>query len=184
MGAARGGQAIHGRRTFREARAGPSPAGHFLYGTGLFVPPLHPAFDLLFCMAMSEQAEENTLYLSAGDAHLQAMSLPIGQIVAHLLELLDATTVAVIAGVHETRAVHSWLGDREPQRPQVLRFALQLAAMIATAADAEICKAWFHGSNPHLDDQVPMIILRDRPLPEIQRELLAAARVFAARSNS
>jgi hypothetical protein len=133
---------------------------------------------------MSEQAEENALYLSAGDSHLQAMSLPIGQVVAHLLELLDATTVAVIGGVQETRAVHSWLGEREPQRPQVLRFALQLAAMIATPADADICIAWFHGTNPHLNDQVPMIILRDRPLPEIQRDLLAAARVFAARPSS
>jgi hypothetical protein len=132
---------------------------------------------------MSEQAEENTLYLSAGDSHLQAMSLPIAKVVSRLLELLDATTVAVIAGVHETRAVHSWLGGREPQRPQVLRFALQLAAMIATAADTEICKAWFHGSNPHMGDQVPMIMLRDRPLPEIQGDLLMAARLFGARPN-
>jgi hypothetical protein len=131
---------------------------------------------------MEEQAQPNA-FLSAGDAHTQAMSLPIGEIVAHLLELLDATTVAVIAGVQETRAVHSWLNGREPQRPQVLRFALQLAAMIATAADAEFCKAWFHGSNPHLNDRVPMIMLRDLPLVDTQRDLLAAARVFAARAT-
>jgi hypothetical protein len=112
------------------------------------------------------------------------MSLPIGEIVGRLLELLDATTIAVIAGVQETRAVHSWLGGREPQRPQVLRFALQLATMIAGTADAEFCKAWFHGSNPHLNDRVPMIMLRDLPLAETQRELLAAARIFAARSRS
>ncbi|HEY5349503.1 MAG TPA: hypothetical protein VIJ64_07215 [Candidatus Lustribacter sp.] len=120
-------------------------------------------------------------FLSAGDAHVQAMSLPIADIVRLLLEVLDATTVAVIGGVQETRAVHSWLGEREPQRPQVLRFALQLAAMIANGRDGEFCKAWFHGSNPHLDDRVPMVMLRDEPLPEIQRGLLAAARIFAAR---
>lgn len=130
---------------------------------------------------MEEQAAGSSRYLNADDSHLQAMSLPIAQVVARLLDLLDATTVAVIAGVQETRAVHSWLGAREPQRPQVLRFALQLAAMIATAADTEICKAWFHGSNPHLADQIPMIMLRDRPLPEVQRDLLVAARVFATR---
>jgi len=130
---------------------------------------------------MEEQAGRKSPFLSAGDAHVQAMSLPISEIVAHLLELLDASTVAVIAGVQETRAVHSWLGAREPQRPQVLRFALQLAAMIAGAADAEICKAWFHGSNPHLNDRVPMIMLRDLPLAEVQRDLLAAARLFAIR---
>ncbi len=130
---------------------------------------------------MQEQGAGKSPFLSAGDAHLQAMSLPIGEIVRLLLELLDATTVAVIAGVSETRAVHSWLGGREPQRPQVLRFALQLAAMIANTADAEYCKAWFHGSNPNLNDRVPMIMLRDLPLAEIQPELLAAARLFAAR---
>ena len=133
---------------------------------------------------MEEQPRAESPFLSAGDAHTQAMSLPIRDIVSHLLELLDATTVAVIAGVQETRAVHSWLGGREPQHPQVLRFALQVAAMIAGAADAEICKAWFHGSNPHLDDRVPMIMLRDLPLAEIQPPLLAAARRFAARPAS
>jgi hypothetical protein len=130
-----------------------------------------------------EVAREQPI-LSAGDAHTQAMSLPISDIVRLLLDYLDATTIAVIAGVQETRAVSSWLGDREPQRPQTLRFALQLATMIAGARDREFCKAWFHGSNPHLDDRVPMIMLRDRPLFEVQRELLAAARLFAARGTA
>jgi hypothetical protein len=130
---------------------------------------------------MQEHEAGRTPFLSAGDAHLQAMSLPISEIVRLLLELLDATTVAVIAGVSETRAVHSWLNGREPQRPQVLRFALQLAAMIANTGDAEICKAWFHGSNPNLNDRVPMIMLRDLSLAEIQPDLLGAARLFAAR---
>jgi hypothetical protein len=131
---------------------------------------------------MEGQGDSDSAFLSAGDAHAQAMSLPIAEIVRHLLELLDATTLAVIGGVAETRAVHSWLGEREPQRPQVLRFALQLATMIANAADAEFCKAWFHGSNPHLNDRVPMIMLRDQPLAEIQRDLLGAARIFATRA--
>jgi hypothetical protein len=133
---------------------------------------------------MEEQTAPATgRFLSASDAHTQAMSLPIAEIVSALLELLDATTIAVIAGVQETRAVHNWLGGREPQRPQVLRFALQLASMIAGAADAEYCKAWFHGSNPHLNDRVPMLMLRDLPLAGIQPDLLAAARLFATRQQ-
>jgi hypothetical protein len=132
---------------------------------------------------MTEEPNAGRPFLSAGDAHEQAMSLPIAEVVESLLGLLDATTIAVIAGVQETRAVHGWLSGREPQRPQVLRFALQLAAMIAGRGDAEFCKAWFHGSNPHLDDRVPMIMLRDQPLADIQRDLLGAARIFAARTN-
>jgi hypothetical protein len=133
---------------------------------------------------MTQEPRGEQSFLSAGEAHAQAMSLPIARVVQRLLELLDPTTIAVVAGVQETRAVHGWLNGREPQRPQVLRFALQLAAMIAGSDEAEFCKAWFHGSNPHLDDQVPMIMLRDRPLAEIQRELLGAARIFAARANA
>jgi hypothetical protein len=133
---------------------------------------------------MDLEADSNQPFLSAEDAHTQAMSLPISDVVRMLLQVLDATTVAVIAGVAETRAVHSWLNGREPQRPQTLRFALQLATMIANVRDAEFCKAWFHGSNPRLDDQVPMIMLRDQPLADIQRDLLAAARLFAARRRA
>jgi hypothetical protein len=132
---------------------------------------------------MEDSRKASDLFLSDDEAFTRAMSLPINEIVSQLLEVLDATTVAVIGGVQETRAVHGWLSGREPQRPQVLRFALQLALMIAGARDREFCKAWFHGSNPNLDDAVPMLLLRDRPLAEIQRDLIAAARVFGTRTN-
>jgi len=82
----------------------------------------------------------------------------------------------------ETRAVAQWLEEREPQRPHVLRFALQLATMIAGSEDAEIARAWFHGSNPHLADEVPTLLLRRAPLSEVQGPLLGAARAFAKRS--
>ena len=115
-------------------------------------------------------------------AHEHAMELPIGRVVAELIDLLGLTTVAVIGGVKETRAVSQWLDGRAPQRPNVLRFALQLATMISTMADREIVRAWFHGSNPRLNDRVPMLMLHSEPLEEIQGPLLASARAFAARS--
>jgi hypothetical protein len=115
-------------------------------------------------------------------AHNHAMALPIAEVVRELVDLLGATTVAVIGGVKETRAVQQWMGEREPQRPHVLRFALQLGAMIAGQADREVAQAWFHGSNPGLNDEVPMLMLRKQPLSEIQGTLLAAAREFAQRT--
>jgi hypothetical protein len=116
------------------------------------------------------------------NAHEHAMEIPIEQVVEELVELLGATTVAVIGGVKETRAVTQWLSGRSPQRPHVLRFALQLASMISTHTDRQIAHAWFHGSNPHLGDAIPMLLLRDGNLNEIQGTLLGAARAFAARS--
>jgi hypothetical protein len=109
------------------------------------------------------------------------MSLPIRDVVSELVDLLGTTTVATIGGVGETRAVTEWLTTRAPQRPNVLRFALQIATMIAASTDQELARAWFHGSNPRLDDAVPAIMLRDLPLSDIQGALLGAARGFAAR---
>lgn len=118
------------------------------------------------------------------DAHGHAMDTPIKAVVAELIDLLGAPLVAVIGGVGETRAVMQWMGDRKPQRPNVLRFALQIATMIARSADREMARAWFEGSNPHLSDATPALLLRDRPLEDIQPNLMTAAREFASRGRS
>lgn len=118
----------------------------------------------------------------APQAHNEAMALPINRVVATLSDLLGATTVAAIGGVKETRAVAQWGdGEREPQRTHVLRFALQLALMICDHATRDLARAWFHGSNPHLDDRVPIVMLRDGDLENVQAPLMLAARSFAAR---
>ena len=69
------------------------------------------------------------------DSHTHAMSIGIESVVEELVDLLGLTMVAAIGGVGETRAVQQWIAGREPQRPNVLRFALQLALMIATEED-------------------------------------------------
>ena len=117
------------------------------------------------------------------NSHDHVTGLPIREVVTELVSLLGATTVAVIGGVKETRAVQQWLIDREPQRPHVLRFALQIALMLTSHADREFAHAWFHSANPRLDDRIPMILLRDLPLDDVQRPLLSAARAFASRSG-
>jgi hypothetical protein len=110
--------------------------------------------------------------------------LTIQQAVRELTQLLGATTVAVIGGVKEARAVQQWMTDREPQRPHVLRFALQLATMLSDGSERELAKAWFHAANPRLDDRIPMFMLRDLPLEDVQGSMLRAARAFAARNEA
>src|SRR5215469_11497833 len=91
------------------------------------------------------------------EAHDWVVGLTIHEVVRELAAILGATTVAVIGGVKEARAVQQWMEDRIPQRPHVLRFALQLAAMLTNAADEEFARAWFHASNPRLADRIPML---------------------------
>jgi hypothetical protein len=117
------------------------------------------------------------------EAHDYVMGLPMRAVVQELVGILGATTVAVLGGVKETRAVHQWMVDREPQRPHVLRFALQIAVMLSSVADREFARAWFHGANPRLDDRIPMILLRDLPLEDVQRSLMTATRAFATRGE-
>jgi hypothetical protein len=121
--------------------------------------------------------------LTAANAHNEAMSLSMAAVVQRLSDLLGATAVAEIGGVHETRAVQQWIdGERGPQRGHVLRFALQLALMICSLADRDMARAWFHGSNPHLDDRSPVQLLRGQPLESVQVLLMVAVRAFVARA--
>lgn len=117
------------------------------------------------------------------DAHDYVVGLPIRQVVRELVDILGSTTVAVIGGVKETRAVQQWMADREPQRQHALRFALQIALMLTSRAEREFAQAWFHAVNPRLNDRIPMLLLRDLPLEETQSSLLTAARAFAIRSE-
>ncbi len=123
--------------------------------------------------------------LTSGEAHGEAMSLSMERVVASLAELVGATTVAELSGVQETRAVQQWIaGTRQPQRPHVLRFALQMALMISTVTSRELAQAWFHGSNPQLNDLTPVAVLRDQPLESVQVPLMVAARSFASRRGA
>lgn len=55
--------------------------------------------------------------------------------------------------------------------------------MISTVTSRHMAGAWFHGANPHLDDQIPIVLLRDQPLESIQVRLMAAVRSFASRAE-
>jgi len=116
--------------------------------------------------------------------HERAMCLDMREVVRELVGILGATDVALIAGVQETRAVQQWMSVREPQRGNVLRFALQLALMIGHRTNIKTARAWFFGSNPHLHGRVPAYLLKDKPLNEIQKPLLDAAMAFGAGNGS
>lgn len=123
------------------------------------------------------------MVLNDVDAYNHAISAPLSDVIQELIELVGPTVVAAIGGVNETRAVTQWLKGRKPQRPHVLRFALQLAGMIAHKEDVAMVRAWFAGTNPALGDRSPALLLRGMPLEEIQGPLMAAARNFAARKT-
>ena len=86
-----------------------------------------------------------------------------------------------IAGVRETRAVRQWsTGERDGRGPiqRRLRFALQVASLIAQYDNSSVARAWFQGLNPQLDDRSAARLLREGDLDEVGPQILSAARAF------
>jgi hypothetical protein len=115
-------------------------------------------------------------------AHEHAMRAPLDAMVKELAELLTPRLVAYLGGVRETRAVHQWAeGTRDIKSPDVedrLRFALQVAVLLAEHDTRRVVQAWFQGLNPHLEDRSPIRMLREGDLVEVGPAVLSAARAF------
>ena len=115
-------------------------------------------------------------------AHEHAMRSTLEATVKELADLLTPRLVAYIGGVRETRAVHQWAeGTREIKSPEVedrLRFALQVAVLLAEHDSPRVVQAWFQGLNPHLEDRSPARLLREGDLVEVGPAVLGAARAF------
>jgi len=113
--------------------------------------------------------------------HSARVEFPV--LVKELCQLLGAKLVAYIAGVKEVRAVRQWsAGEREAKGavPERLRFALQVALLIARHDNAQVARAWFQGLNPQLDDRSAARLLREGDLDEVGPLILSAARTFVS----
>ena len=111
--------------------------------------------------------------------HASRIDFPV--VVKELSELLGPKLVAYIAGVRETRAVRQWSTGERDGRGAIqrrLRFALQVATLIAQYDNASVARAWFQGLNPQLDDRSAARLLREGDLDEVGPQILSAARAF------
>ncbi|MBC5803386.1 MAG: hypothetical protein GIX03_10420 [Candidatus Eremiobacteraeota bacterium] len=109
-----------------------------------------------------------------------ALSLPARDVVLRLVDLLGLRTVAVIAGVSQTRTVRQWTEGTQPSTgvEDALRLALQAALIVRERVAPETVRAWFAGANRRLDDQAPALVIRERPDSAMRGRLLSAARAF------
>lgn len=102
-----------------------------------------------------------------------------------LIGVLRLSTLAEIAGVQETRALHQWAsGERAPrgQRGTHLRLAYQLSQMVGTGGNPHAVRNWFEMPVPGLDTS-PRIALATLPTEEsnraaVVRNLVSAASYF------
>jgi hypothetical protein len=113
------------------------------------------------------------------DAHRQAVSTPLPEMVLSLQEHLSRRVTAYIAGVTSGKTVTRWAnGDvtdiRDHLTEQKLRTAYEISLLLAHYESAPTVRAWFIGLNPQLGDVAPIDALREGRL----KDAIAAARAF------
>ena len=111
------------------------------------------------------------------------VSVTVSVLVAELRAVRGAKLVASSAGVADTRTVRDWIdGVRRPSIESAarLRLAHDVVAVLRRAEPDSVISTWFQGLNPLLDETSPARVLREEPLGDVKRCVLAAARAFDA----
>ena len=91
---------------------------------------------------------------------------------------LGPTLVAVLANASDRKVPHRWAKADGPEpRDESQRRLLQahrVWKLISAAEDQSVARAWFVGANPRLDEEAPVMALREGRL----REVMSAAEAF------
>ena len=112
-------------------------------------------------------------------AHRQAMSVPLAELVGSLSGLLTRRMTARIAGVKDGKTITRWAtGEftdvRDFEVEQRLRTSYEIAQILRASEPDPTVRAWFLGLNPHLHDVSPVEALASGQL----KEAISAARAF------
>jgi hypothetical protein len=112
-------------------------------------------------------------------AHRQAMSVPLTELVGSLSGLLTRRVAARIAGVKDGKTITRWAtGEitevRDFEVEQRLRTSYEIAQILRASEPDPTVRAWFLGINPYLHDISPLDALAAGQL----KEAIGAARAF------
>lgn len=113
------------------------------------------------------------------EAHRRTTESSIEQITTFLEEVLGRQLVAQLAGVQDPKAVGRWAaGERSPRAAaeERLRIAYQVFRLLLADESRHTVRAWFIGLNPQLNDESPVMVIREGRFQEV----MVAARAYAA----
>ena len=85
-----------------------------------------------------------------------------------------------MGGAKSPRSVYQWLsGERQPERLEDLRFALQLAYMLRFLGESEeTVRAWLTGPNVRLAGNTPVSLLSADSIATVGPKLMNALAAF------
>jgi hypothetical protein len=111
-------------------------------------------------------------------AEIEALELPIQDVVARLRSTIGVRLVAYMGGTGTTSYVTAWADERDLPRPDArrrLRAALHAMGILQQRWDPITIQSWFKGMNPVLGDNSPARVIREGR-PEDDREVIVAAK--------
>lgn len=112
------------------------------------------------------------------EAHTATTKMSLRAIVERLNRHLGATLVATLAGINDRKLPYRWAreGGSTPgtEAARRLTAAHRIWLQLADAESDDVARAWFVGENPFLDEQPPVLVLREGKT----REVLRAAQAF------
>ena len=115
---------------------------------------------------------------SLTDQHTQTLKLSSHELVRRLNKDLGTTLVATLAGVKDRKLPYKWAEIDGPiprdEAYRRLQAAHRVWQMINDADNDYLARAWFIGANPRLDEESPVIRLREGDLAGV----IAAAKAF------
>lgn len=117
----------------------------------------------------------------------EAVRLPITEIAKFMRQHLGQRMTAYLSGLNDPKMVPRWIAGQSKPRDHAqrrLREGYQAARLLVSAYGDETAKAWFFGSNSHLDHEAPAHILRHARSWEELRVIVPAARAFVGAESA
>ena len=115
-------------------------------------------------------------------AYKSAVTTPPSAQAEFLLDTVGPRIAAACLGLSDARQIKAWARDATGPREHAvlgrLTLLFRIVFAIANTYGAEVAALFLRSSNPQLDDEVPMLVLRDSDGDTQQGRLLAATRAF------
>ena len=115
-------------------------------------------------------------------AYKDALVLPSWEQAGYLLDTIGPRFTTAAVGLQDARTVRRWreatMAPREHDVAARLAILYRLTRVIADVYSPDVATAFLRSSNPQLDDDSPLMVLREGDPDEAQKPLLAAVRAF------
>jgi hypothetical protein len=115
-------------------------------------------------------------------AYKESLVVPASEQAAYLLDTIGARFTTAAVGLQDARTVRRWreeqMAPREHDVAGRLAILYRLTRVVADVYSPNVATAFLRSANPQLDDNSPLLVLRDGDPDEVQKPLLAATRAF------